>query len=550
MNWILGVCFILVLIFLVNNYSKKKKLFKLKNELLSNWGKPKDGTYYNFSSIGKYFENNAYKKEAFHIVSEKTEQDLDLNALFKFIDRTTSKIGQQYLYFKLRTIGPIESLLKFDVLTEHFIKDKTLRIQSQLNLSRLESRNAYDLERLINEEQIEKSKLLWLAYSLTAITVLLMCFGFYQPICFFFIIPIYITNLILHFSNKKNVSHYLSGINQLSIALKTAKKLTGFEKIKKHYGKFPFIRKIEAIKLRTEFLGFNVDLSNEYVFAIWMMIESFKILFNLEYILFNSFLDAIKHRKGDIEALFLFLGEVDSAISTASLKCSGLTLCTPDFVSVKRISVMGMVHPLIEDCIPNDLDMINKSMLLTGSNMSGKTTFIRAVALNGILAQTLNLCFAKRYKAPFFKVYSSIRISDDVLENTSYYLEEVLTLKQLIDVSKDAPPCLFVLDEIFKGTNTVERISGGQGILSYLNKNNNMVFVSTHDIELTDLLKNEDYELFHFCEKMENDNMMFDHKLKQGKLTTRNAIKIMELYDYPESIIIDAKKTLTTLTHA
>lgn len=182
-------------------------------------------------------------------------------------------------------------------------------------------------------------------------------------------------------------------------------------------------------------------------------------------------------------------------------------------------------------------------MLLTGSNMSGKTTFIRTVAVNSILAQTLHICFGKSYTAPFYKIYSSIRITDDLLDDTSYYLEEVLTVKELVEAAKNKQPNLFVLDEIFKGTNTIERISGGKAILSYLNKPNHTVLVSTHDIELTDLLQKENYELFHFSEQIVDDTLIFDHKLKAGKLQTRNAIKILELYKYPSEIIEDARKT-------
>lgn len=201
------------------------------------------------------------------------------------------------------------------------------------------------------------------------------------------------------------------------------------------------------------------------------------------------------------------------------------------------------MHPLIDNCVTNDLTLEGNSLLLTGSNMSGKTTFIRNVAINSILAQTLNICFAEEYSAPFFKLYSSIRIEDDLLDDTSYYLAEVLTIKELIEASQQESPCLFVLDEIFKGTNTVERISGGKAILSYLNKGNNMVLVSTHDIELTEILSKEKYKLYHFSEQIDNDELIFDYKLKDGELKTRNAIKILELHDYPSEIIMDARAT-------
>ena len=271
-----------------------------------------------------------------------------------------------------------------------------------------------------------------------------------------------------------------------------------------------------------------------------------KVLFNVEYLVFYSFLGAITKERKSIENMFLFLGKIDTAISTASLKSGNLKICTPNFNDNNELKVSKIYHPLIENCITNDTHLFNKSMLLTGSNMSGKTTFIRTIAINSILAQTLHLCFADTYNAPFYKIHSSIRITDDLLDNTSYYLQEVLTIKELIEASKNTNPCLFVLDEIFKGTNTIERISGGKAILSYLNKKNHTVLVSTHDIELTELLVKENYDLYHFSETIEDNNLFFDHKIKPGKLETRNAIKILDLYKYPSEIIKEAKQIEST----
>ena len=108
---------------------------------------------------------------------------------------------------------------------------------------------------------------------------------------------------------------------------------------------------------------------------------------------------------------------------------------------------------------------------------------------------------------------------------------------------------LFVLDEVFKGTNTVERIAAAKAILSYLNRNNNMVVVSTHDIELAELLAHE-YDLYHFTETVENSKLHFDHLIKPGQIRTRNAIKILELANYPAEIISEAREISTTLRTA
>jgi DNA mismatch repair ATPase MutS len=118
-----------------------------------------------------------------------------------------------------------------------------------------------------------------------------------------------------------------------------------------------------------------------------------------------------------------------------------------------------------------------------------------------------------------------------------------LTIKEVIEAAKKDESHLFIMDEIFKGTNTIERISSGKAILSFLNKQNHIVLVSTHDIELTTLLGNDNFELYHFSEQIENDKLQFDYKLKRGKLKTRNAIRILELYNYPNEVITDARNT-------
>jgi DNA mismatch repair ATPase MutS len=171
--------------------------------------------------------------------------------------------------------------------------------------------------------------------------------------------------------------------------------------------------------------------------------------------------------------------------------------------------------------------------------MSGKTTFIRTIGINSISALTINTCFADRFNLPRLKIFSAIRISDDLMNNKSYYFEEVLTIKNMLDESLKDNSNLFLLDEIFKGTNTIERISAGTAVLTALNRGNNLVFVSTHDIELTDML-NKEFDLYHFSELVDNKTVDFDFKLKEGKLKNRNAIKILKINGYPDSIISEA----------
>jgi DNA mismatch repair ATPase MutS len=247
-------------------------------------------------------------------------------------------------------------------------------------------------------------------------------------------------------------------------------------------------------------------------------------------------------KRKEIEQVFEFVGEVDSLIAVASLRNGLGKYCVPHItIEQKRIFAGEMYHPLIIDCVTNSIHVKQKSILLTGSNMSGKTSFIRTIGINVICGLTINTCFAEQFSMPRMRILSAIRISDDLMNDKSYYFEEVLTIKEMIDQSENGMANLFLLDEIFKGTNTIERISAGKAVLSYLTGADNMVFVSTHDIELAELL-NEDYELYHFSEKVDHKTVDFDYKLKNGRLTNRNAIRILQINDYPETTIEEAFK--------
>jgi DNA mismatch repair ATPase MutS len=165
------------------------------------------------------------------------------------------------------------------------------------------------------------------------------------------------------------------------------------------------------------------------------------------------------------------------------------------------------------------------------------------------LAQTIYTCFADEYISPILKQFSSIRIDDNLFEGKSYYFEEVNIMASLIAEVEQSHQNLFVLDEVFKGTNTVERIAAAKAILSYLSRNHNIVVVSTHDIELAEMLKNE-YDLYHFTETIESDELYFDHKIKSGQLRTRNAIRLLELANYPIDITREARQISMTLRTA
>ena len=136
-------------------------------------------------------------------------------------------------------------------------------------------------------------------------------------------------------------------------------------------------------------------------------------------------------------------------------------------------------------------------------------------------------------------IHAALMLSDSLSDGKSFYLKEVESIRDMLSCSRSEHINLFLLDEIFKGTNTTERIAAAKAVLSYLNTSNSIVIVSTHDAELGTFLKNE-YDLYHFCETIANGILSFDYKLKAGNLYQRNAIRILEINDYPATLIEDA----------
>ncbi|MBP3198727.1 MAG: hypothetical protein J6N21_17225, partial [Butyrivibrio sp.] len=181
-------------------------------------------------------------------------------------------------------------------------------------------------------------------------------------------------------------------------------------------------------------------------------------------------------------------------------------------------------------------------MLITGSNASGKSTFLKSCAVNAILAQSLNTVLAKSYSAPVFRLYSSMALKDDIFGGDSYYIVEIKSIKRIIDAAKEnGAKVLCFVDEVLRGTNTIERIAASTQILKSFSEAGVLCFAATHDIELTSLLKNI-FDIYHVEGIVTDNDVHYDYSIKEGPATNRNAIKLLGVLGYDEKIVDDAKQ--------
>ncbi|UOX34052.1 DNA mismatch repair protein MutS [Flavobacterium sediminilitoris] len=514
---------------------------ELNRKLKESFGKLKDDSF-DFDSIEKYFRKKDNSK-VYQVLSDKTCNDLDFDDLFMFLDRTHSKIGQQYLYNHLRTIEINEkkTRLNEEIITA-FLKNYELRISVQKELEKLKHKDVYYISSLFQDEHLNPPKWFFVIKLLSFASLVSLVLVFFNPIFFIVLLGVFCVNFVLHYWNKNNLVQYVGSIPQLLRLNNVASHLFTNPLLKKiNPDLSKSIKLINEVKSRMSFFSLEAKLQGEFEIIVWFVFEIFKTMFLLEPLLLFGVLKRLNTKREEIESVFKFVGHIDMLVSVASLRKGLETFCLPIINDENKIIAKDISHPLIFKCTTNNIEITEKSILLTGSNMSGKTSFIRAIGLNVITGLTINTCFAKSMTFPLLKVFSAIRISDDLMNNKSYYFEEVLTIKEMLKESENGNKNLFLLDEIFKGTNTVERISAGKSILSALAKHNNKILVSTHDIELTDMLLNE-YELYHFSETVNEDNIGFDYKLKEGKLKNRNAIRILEINDYPKEVVKEAVK--------
>ncbi|MGD9155765.1 MAG: DNA mismatch repair protein [Bacillota bacterium] len=203
---------------------------------------------------------------------------------------------------------------------------------------------------------------------------------------------------------------------------------------------------------------------------------------------------------------------------------------TPDTQSV---IAEKLGHPLLDGAVritnPLKVGDSNRVLLITGSNMSGKSTYLRTAGINLVLAFAGATVCATSFRCALLDIYTCMRIADNLEKNISSFYAEILRIKSIVEASAQSRPVFFLLDEIFKGTNSLDRHTGAKVLIKQLIQNKAIGLVSTHDLELGELAREQPgVGNFHFQEHFTNNQLNFDYKLRPGISTTRNAWYLMK----------------------
>jgi len=486
------------------------------------------------------------------------EKDLDITgsrSIHQLIDISISREGSRRLAtWLLQKVPDLTGILKRQKVIQELVALTRFRNRLLLNF------------RLVSGAQLEGKQLLdWLrteppskniknlaaiSYGFAALNTTLFLWHQLGNIPPYWMLSLFIY-IVFYLSNLKLLKHFFEVISQLD------DELSKFRQILKFLETYPYggnrdLRALCAPFLEHEKLPSRQLLKIKFVStAIGFRMNPIMAVFLNAVFPWDFFFSALIHRyRGEIaQQLPLWLDaweKLEASISLANFAYLNPDYVFPEFIPDLKnndqpvLAAKGLGHPLIpaDQIVCNDFSL-NKSgeaFIITGSNMSGKSSFLKTIGVNLCLAYAGGPVNACSFHSALFRIFTCIKINDSIVDGFSFFYTEVRRLKALLDALgvNHQLPLLFLIDEIFKGTNNRERLVGSRAYIRNLIGQNGAGLIATHDLDLIKLADDfPDITNCHFREKVADGKMVFDYKLRPGPCPTTNALKIMRMEGLP-----------------
>ena len=524
-----------ILIFFISGAINERRMLKsYKEKLITEYGSNNKREYKNeeFSHINAYYK----KHKSGYYLDDITWNDLNMDDIYKQMDYAKSSAGDEYLYYLLRTPKTeMSDWTDYEDKVSYFMTHEKERVALQLALHKMGRTGKYSIyDYLDNLEGLGKRSSIKsiVADIILVASIILMFINLSWGLVIFFITLLF--NVKEYLSKKGEIDPYITSFRYLFRVLDEVDELKKL--------KTPVIgheiKELSALKERfANFMRFSYLLMSPGRMSGDMMeigLDYVRMIFHLDIIKFNSMLEHVCAHKGEIDRMLTIIGHLDVLLCVGEYRTYLEEYSIPEY-KAGSYQAEALYHPLLQQPVKNDVN-VKKSMLITGSNASGKSTFLKTLALNAVLAQSIHTVCADSYIADYFRIYSSLTLKDNIFDGDSYYMAEIKSIKRIMDAyAKEGAPVLAFVDEVLRGTNTIERISASSVILQQMAGLNGFCFAATHDLELTEILKNY-YENVHFEESIENNDIVFPYRLQKGKATSRNAIALLAIMGYDSAI--------------
>lgn len=550
------IVFLIVIILILLLYIYEKKSFmKKKNHILKKIQEEWDTLALPETEVDLYDLKKSYdymsKLNYDNEIDDITWNDMEMDSVFKNLNYTKSFMGEMLLYKILRNpVNDLNILKEREQIIDIFYNNKDLRERKLFQLMKIGKLNHISIwEYKNNICDITYSKQLHFLFPIILLLTLLII-----PIKIIVGIPLSIfvlsVNIYTYYRDKAKIENYIPLLVQIGTMLNSIKglnEITNYSIIDRYTQKLTIA--LILGKKYNKYLSMIRTTINGYITEMDTAVDYIRIITHMDLIAFIKLVNYINSNIELIQECYETIGYIDSMIAVAQFKRQHnlrykdtLCLSTPNLLINETGLLMAkdLFNPLLQNPKTNSFD-IKKSILITGSNATGKSTFLRTVGINAILAQTVYIVCSREYHSSLFRVYSSMNIKDNIFNASSYYMMEIRSIKRMLDAVNSNITLLCCIDEVLRGTNTIERIGAASEILKSLAQSNVLCLAATHDIELSYILENL-YDNYHFQERVIEDDITFDYYLYSGRSYTRNAIQLLRLLGYSNDIVSNAVK--------
>jgi DNA mismatch repair ATPase MutS len=482
---------------------------------------------------------SALGPDAGHVLDDGTWNDLAMDDIFDLVDGTTTTAGRAFLYAALRApLFDVGELERRRAEAAALLSDAGELARVRKPLRKAARDDEVDVFGFLGEDAgrgaWKKFVYPLLAAAEIAASILWAFTGLPGFLAF---LAVTCNNIVVHYLEKMRLAERSAVLSAFHRVLVSGRRILGsrmrrFARERAVLAdRLPRLRKLMR---KTAFFiprGTAVDILQmfmEYV-NMTLLLEAIACVFSLR--------ECVARRE-DLLEIWRAVGAVDALSGAAARARERGMASVPDYAPGEaRIRAAAVVHPALAHPVPNPASLQPPGFVLTGANMSGKSTYLRAVAVNQILAQSVALVFAREYSCGLFRVVSSMSRADDLGRGDSLYLAEGRRVLAILTMAeRDGPPVLAFLDEVFSGTNSPERVAITVALLETLAERKAVSLLATHDLEIP-LRMGIGYECLHLRDSVSGEGLAFDFKLEQGIVTERNAAKLLRLLGYPAGML-------------
>jgi hypothetical protein len=514
----------------------QRALDRLRND----WGKEQDRkrVFPMIESLYQYRQSSPQEDAA--PLDDQTWNDLNMNDVYAKLDRTLTNPGECALYQMLRTplLSPNELQRRNEVI-RLFQSDRTIREQIQLDLQRLGRSDTNVITSLIWGQTPSPTRVRHL-YSFLALLALVAAVG--APLLWgtrgiAVIIIVYLINLVATYGVRARLYLAIAAMRYQGSMILAARRIANLDRpdLADYCRRLKDAGSATSRIARRTFLLFPEGAFGSDIGTL--IYAHLDVYFLMNVRIFHAVMEETNRHREELRTIYSLLGELDALQSVASYRQGLSAYVEPAFLERERqLSVKEARHPLLQNPVPNSLAIHEGGVTITGSNMAGKTTFLRTLGVNVVLAQTVCTCLASSYAAGPFRIFSLINDADNLLEGKSYYLVQAEHLLKMVQSSARAGRTLCLIDEPLAGTNSSERSAAAFEILQYLVRHNAMVVLATHDLELAQRLAST-LKNYYFLGRVTDKGLEFDFRLKMGISPTRNAIDLLRYLGFPQTIV-------------